>query len=140
MLEEQSLIGARVRHKSLGAGTVTDEKPRYVKVRFDHNNAEIKFAFEKYLVFERAELLREALDAVAEVNQKRQEEEERRQDEQKERAYMQPVPTQTIRERKRTRKLPPRKNMAFSSIFAMAVLLTRGISSGRTDWDEKRWN
>lgn len=95
-----TLIGARVRHKSLGAGTITDEKPGYVKVRFNHNDAEIKFAytfaFEKFLTFESAELQKAAMAAFAEMNKKRQDE-LRRQEEQRKKAYRQPLPVQTTK-------------------------------------------
>ena len=110
-------IGAMVRHKTFGKGIIVAEKDGHMTVRFFQTEAEKKFvypdAFDRFLVFESNELQQEAIAEFLEKERKRQEEKIKSLEEREKKAYEQPIPVQSAKAGKKTRKLPPRKNLAF---------------------------
>ena len=115
------IVGEKVIHKVFGKGIVIDYKDDHISVYFNKITDEKKFvypdAFEKFLTFESSDLQDRALAILSEKNKKRQEERLRKQEEQRKSAYEQPIPVQASKGVKKTRKLPPRKNLAFKLNF-----------------------
>ena len=115
------LIGAKVIHKSFGEGMITDITEGYITVRFDQIDTDKKFiypdVFEKFLVFDVSENQNDALAELIKKRRKQQEEEVKKQEERQKKVYEQPIAVPTVKDGKKTRKLPPRKNLAFKLNF-----------------------
>ena len=109
-----SIIGEAVKHKTFGKGIIAEVKGKIVTVKFYSNDAKKLFefpdAFEKFLQFEDINLQKEALSALNEKRIKKIEA-------QKSIHYEQPSSSRTEVVKKKTKKLPPRKNLAFKLNF-----------------------